>query len=730
MVGQSKILFKTGRLRLITVWSVMLIALLSFLGLGLVFNLGSAKAAPSLNLTVVQQNADGGMTHATKFKITVTDSTKVSGAIKYRALAARTSCSTLRTYTTDLVENNSTDWTNNSVTKTLTSGSGGLNADHRYLCARVQHLDDANTSTYQYSSVVATDLQGPSFNLSQGADGVVSITDRAGFSFSDVYYANLSDSSGDLNQDITVSCSFNSSGIAAQSSTGNYPSTWQHSGSNVTWKRPTSGYKIAKVANQNHICVIAKDSRGNKAVKGIALDTTAPVINNDTHITQGTQSPFVSFAPVDEANGSGIAKVGHKFVDKDNDDHTDCSAMTGYNTVDKKTIEINTANQAATKDALCFLAVDKAGNKGYSARFTYAAASSIFVRMTRGQTYNDYESPWVNISLNGGSGNIQWGYSNADGCSTTTVTADNFPGGNNPAFTALSANEGARSFNHKMVLASTPDDEYCIAVKVGGSDYRLGAIRINPTQIDNTNPDIEPPTLDRAKAQITITATDAGTGLDVASWRYSDNCPTTRDMNRTTVGNKSTPRMDAKGKVTINVNTSHNGKRFCFWVLDRVGNEGFNDLEIAADAITKRQPDLVVTQSGNNLNYRHRNDNLHYAGPLTTDPTCNTLATNQYRSGKPNLEESDNGKYYCFRAGASTSDYSYVKLRISAVDKTPPVISIIQTGNRITAKDTNSETSVRWWYFKTTTTTEPTTTCTKSYDWTDTKNELWVIQSP
>ena len=176
--------------------------------------------------------------------------------------------------------------------------------------------------------------------------------------------------------------------------------------------------------------------------------------------------------------------------------------------------------------------------------------------------------------------------------------------------------------------------------------------------------------------------------------------------------------MDAKGKVTINVNTSHNGKRFCFWVLDRVGNEGFNDLEIGANEITKKQPELVVNQTGNRLDYRNRSDNLAYSGPHTSEPNCNIES---YTLGRYILEEEDSNQYYCFRAGTSASSYSYAKLQITTVDKTPPVINIVQEGNRITAKYTNSETNVRWMYFKTTTTAELTDTACENHAWNDTK---------
>ena len=680
------------------------------LGLALVISLlmgwqiSSANAQSNkVGLTITQPKATNSV-KADSLKLVVADVTRVQGnTVEYKFLT-NTNKPNCNNYSGGTWNTRNPAFPGNTTGRQEGTISGddlvGYTTDSRWVCVRLQDT----VAGQSYYSSVAFDVQPPTLTLKQWPDStagrytfrIIHETSVTPYYIRSVSGQNLDDCTAEPSTKSTT-----------------FPQGWVNT---TTWQSASAGSVTISVASGDtgrRLCVAAQDAKGNKVFvsKSVSdIDTTGPTI---TVPSEAPQNPTLEVSINDTDTGTGVKRAYYRYTSSAT---ARCDRFTDYKTESVSQVNgdypsnyVLTLKKAShTQDYVCLKAEDAVENETYydsddqtegdqPVDISSYRSKTIYVDITRGHGSNP-NSPVLTANLRGlVAPRVVWKSTYNNGACTNT---DPFVSGTTDSATGITNKINLATNSAKV--KDSDDSHFCFYARTNNADYFAStAIGV----VDTTGPSITITT--PKKDQVAASATDAGSGVDKATWAYE--LVAVADGHCTNDPSKITKKISHPPKLTLDAR--HNNYRVCFVVKDNVGNYS----PIVAHIFTSNTaPTLTVTQTNNRLTYNSDATQLAYARTgLATAPNCETLAASKWTNGKPILAETDNGKYICFRAYATPA---YKSLKISGVDKTEPSISIVQNNTQLTASALNEAGTVSWKYFKTTGTTAPTN-CSASYDW-------------
>ena len=450
----------------------------------------------------------------------------------------------------------------------------------------------------------------------------------------------------------------------------------------------------------DHVCVVAKDSKGNTIRTAFEIDREPLEIdgvyqNNDSVQVFASDGPRTAATthtsndgdPLDNRDQLTWDSVYVDVVTSSDEDDPDVDAVVEdactmdnygkdmpsenfrtYDTRDSDDIvDLNVRNR--NYEGICFRVGDVSESYIYSVGFVIQPfdSSAPTIESAKGSEPNTIE-----LTLEGATGTVTWNWDRdldfGDECD-------------------MDANFDAEQSSTGVIEIEDSDSNYCVRATVGGENYYAFVLGLPEGEsIDTDAPEV---TVADADTNNMVMASSDNEDVDSDSWAYAilDSLDDAQD-NCDAIPLVTIPDADWMDGDSFMVTAAHNNKAVCFRVKDETGNYGYNHAALP-EVPDVTPPTLTVTQSGNTLSW-----NAEDAGGIATYeyqmfdavPADCTTDSGWVDGRKVALAESDNGMHYCFRV----TDYGDLTansgpLTISGVDTTAPTITVSQSGNTVSA---------------------------------------------
>ncbi len=428
---------------------------------------------------------------------------------------------------------------------------------------------------------------------------------------------------------------------------------------------------------------VADNIQLNYGYRSIDVDAAAPTINvsqDNAYLTASAQS------------SDGALSSAWYYVRNTRNFDCDDDAFEIYTPV-RRGYRV-TLGSADVGDYFCFRAADRYDNYGYSNTYKVRSLDTVAPKLRATQS-NKYLT--VSAAASEDIDNDTWEYE--DGFSSQ------------PDCDEVNGSRYREIENNRVITLDERDigDWFCIRAADEAGNYGYLSIRIKV--VDSTTPRVDV----RRDKNILIAETDAE-DVDVQTWQYAIsnvddnfNCDSENANLRFNTANKDNDR--------VILDSSDEDRYYCFRVADKSGNYGYDRSSKLYDIETA--PVITVIQVANEDRLEVSTDATDIDGftwgwavfnndpgdcedVSYTDVVSSGVTQNTYRIFVNDIDDSQDGSYYCFRVADTSTvygdNYGYAKHRY---DLSRPVIVFNFSNNVLTVSSSESDlNSSSWRYAK------------------------------
>lgn len=444
--------------------------------------------------------------------------------------------------------------------------------------------------------------------------------------------------------------------------------------------------------NNLYYCFAATDSQGNigYSSESFQVDTVAPRLTAN----QDNATLTVSVTQDDDSNGSlepntDINKGSWQYVIVSTNSNTCDSSLRNWRAISGLTNDASrnraliTLTTSTDGKKYCFRVADNAANYGYALINVENINSPPVIsspRQTTSRTVTASASDNNYLNTN------SWQYV----ITTRNVCNSDTTGFSTAGLSSRASSTRAGTVTIDLNQASVDDEEknQWICVRVAdnlSNNYGYRNLKIY----------VVVPTVTVSQRNTVLTASAVISGS--SSWSYvkddrSFTCDSYAFDIRTPVRTRR-----------VNLNNSHINDYFCFKASDRYGNTGYSQTH-RVRSLDTTAPSVSVTQSNDRLIIAATGqidaNSYGYVRTSKTEPTnCPTRTYEDATNKQVEIDENDEGYWYCVRASDIHQNYGYAKIRVRTVDTTIPEIDITRTGSKLVASSDATDLNGSSWQY-------------------------------